>query len=521
MKLLLLAALWLPAVEAPRSVQGVADGSAFKEAELEKQVVEQLQSDPALRDQLARRIAESKLAGRITEEEDPDRRLAVIRAWIDRDMQSAAQIGLGLARDDASGTTTFQDTVNRSVTVTFVENPAAAKGIFGRLRRASRDATLMRKDQEMSGEEQQEIIKTLFEGKGGMSGKVVTQLEDGKGEAGAVGAGNFAFASAAGMGYYDRLGAGNLRGYSPQLMAIQSQLNARRPPGAPRLIESGKLDYATLSYPSHGMRFDYGNLEKRLREQQAWVLSRALGRKVSAAELTPELLKKAGPAAAGFARREEALKRAAELMRQFDAAALAAQDPDKITRQLLVDLGGKQREAARWLLIASLEEEVQRLEAEEAFMTAELRAAIEACPVAPVTKQSYARRGEGYARTLSELKGQLQKALAVLYAPDWSARAAEAERLAAAGAQKRKDVPRYARDYVQTAYNLAVLQKPQPRWRQIVDELVMKWLPSTSQGQALLRRHAQKKLLVDVFEKIAAGDLEAAHTVLASSGMTR
>lgn len=513
MKLLLLAGLLL----AQGSVEGVPDPRAQQEAALHRQVLEKLQSDPAMRDQLAARIANSRIAGRITDEEDPDRRLAVIRAWIDRDMASAAQIGVGLASDDASGTTNFQDIVNRTVTTRLVDNPGSAKGLFGRLKKASRDATLMRKDEEMSGEEQQEIIKSLFEGKGGMSGKVVTQLEDGKSDAGAVGAGAFAFASPAGLGYYDRLGAGNLRGYSPQLMGIQSALNARRPPGAPRLIESGKLDYATLSYPAYGMRYDFGNLERRLREQQAWYLSKTLGRKVSAEEAArPELAAKLGPQAASFGRRLAALEKAAAAMRDFDQAALAAQDPDKITRGLLLSLGGRQKEAARWLTIASLEEEVQRLESEEGFMTPDLASAIAACPVEEGSRQAYAKRGEAYAKLLAELKAQVQQALAILYAPGWEARAAEAEQLAASGAQKRKDLPRYARDYVSTAYNLAMLHRPQPRWRQVLDDLVMRWLPNTEQGQALIRRSGQKRLLIDVFEKIARGDLEAAHTILAS-----
>lgn len=501
-------------------MEGVSDGAAFKEAELERQVVERLQKEPELRDQLAARIAASSLALKITEEEDPARKTAAIRAWIDNDLQSAAQIGLGLARDDASGTTGFQDTVNRSISVKLVDNPGAARGIFGRLKKASKDSTNMRRDQEMSGEEQQEIIKSLFEGKGGMSGRIVTQAEDGKGPASGVSSG------LAGAGYFDRLSQGNLRGYSPQLMSIQSALNARRPPGAPKLIESGKLDYATLSYPGHGMRYDLGNLERRLRQQKNFALAKALGleRKYTAAQLLdPQVgaeleAKGAGRGLPpGFARRLSALSRAAEALKGFDQAALAAQDPNKIDKRLLALLGGKQKEAARWLTIASLEEEVQRLESDLEFMSPMLLEAIAACPVGQGTKDAYKRRGESYKSTLALLIGDLKEALALLYGDSWSAQSARAETLMGRGASKRKDIGRYISDYVNTPYRLASLQQPKARWRELLDGLILRYLPNTSQGQALSKQARQKGLLVDVFEKIAAGDLEGANTVLASS----
>lgn len=499
----------------------MADGSAFQEAELERQVVERLQRDPEMRDRLAARIAQSSLALKITDEEDPGRRAAAIRAWIDADPQSAAQIGLGLARDDASGTTSFQDTVNRSVSVKLVDNPGAARGIFGRLKKASRDSTSMRKDQEMSGEEQQEIIKTLFEGQGGMTGRIVNQLEDGKApsETG-VSAGGLA-----GAGYFDRLSQGNLRGYSPQLMSIQSALNARRPPGAPKLIESGKLDYATLSYPGHGMRYDLGNLERRLRQQKNFALAKALGRE---RDYTPdqlldprvgaELEAKAGARnlPAGFARRLEALARAAAALKDFDQAALAAQDPNRIDKRLLASLGGKQKEAARWLTAASLEEEVQRLEGDLEFMSPLLLEAIAACPVTQGAKDSYKRRGETYKATLASLLADLKEALSLLYGADWNAQSARAESLLARGASKRKDIGRYIADYVNTPFRLASLHRPKPRWRAILDRLIAGHLPNTSQGQALVREARKKDALVDVFEKIAGGDLDGASTILAS-----
>ena len=103
----------------------------------------------------------------------------------------------------------------------------------------------------------------MFEGQGAQSGRVLTMDKDGR--AGAKGEGP---APALADSYYDRLSAGNLRGYSPQLLAMQSALNQRRPPGAPALVETGKLDYLTLSYPGFGMKFDVENLERRMRRGQ-------------------------------------------------------------------------------------------------------------------------------------------------------------------------------------------------------------------------------------------------------------
>lgn len=518
--LLLLAALAFGAGD----VEGVAQEEDKRYAEMVEQVTERLRGDADFREQLARRIAQSAIAPRITEEEDPKERLRVIRAWVEQNPGPSADIGIGLAKDDASGSTNFQDTVNRTTISRLHANPNASKGIFGRLKKASRDSMKMGKDEEMAGEERNEILRTLFEGKGSGGQKIVTELESG-----ASRAGDKIGVSATGLGaqsYFDRLGAGNLRGYSPQLMAMQSALNARRPPGAPKLIESGKLDYATLSYPGHGMRFDLGNLEKRLRQQRAYALAKALGleRRYTAEQLLDprveaELKAKAAGAKlpARFAARDEALSKAAAALAAFDAAALAAQDPTKITKALLVELGGKQKEAARWLTVASLEEELQRIEAEEAFWTPELEAAIKACPVAEGSKQSYLKRGQGYRRTLADLKANTEGAKQLLLGEDWAARLAEVDARLAKNGLLRKDLSRNISDFVNTAFRLASGREVKPRWRELLDSLFVKYLPNSERGRLLAREQRHQALLRDVFEKIAAGDLEAAHTMLASS----
>lgn len=504
-------------------VAGVAQEEDKRYAEMVEQVTERLRRDADFREQLAQRIAQSAIAPRITEEEDPKERLRVIRAWVEQNPGPSADIGIGLAKDDASGSTTFQDTVNRTTVSRLHANPNASKGIFGRLKKASRDSMTMNKDQEMAGEERNEILRTLFEGKGSGGQKIVTELE------GSSKAGDKIGVSAGGLGaqgYFDRLGAGNLRGYSPQLMAMQSALNARRPPGAPKLIESGKLDYATLSYPGHGMRFDLGNLEKRLRQQRAYSLAKALGleRRYTAEQLLDprveaELKAKAATAKlpARFSAREEALSKAAAALAAFDAAALAAQDPAKITKALLVELGGRQKEAARWLTVASLEEELQRIESEEGFWTPELEAAIAACPAAEGSRQSYLKRGQGYRRALSDLKANTEAARQALLGSDWASRLAEVDERLAKNGVLRKDLSRNIGDFVNTAFRLASGRQVKPRWRELLDSLVVKYLPASERGRLLAREQREQALLHDVFEKIASGDLEAAHTMLASS----
>ncbi|MDD5627670.1 MAG: hypothetical protein PHU21_01305 [Elusimicrobia bacterium] len=491
-------------------------------SELSRAMQETLRRDPSVAASLAARILRSDIGERISTAADPGQRLAEIRKWVVDNPEAAAHLAVGLSQDDQEGQRRFEAAVLRNADRSFkIDSARVRDSTYGHLRKSSFDSKLMSQDGAMTDEEKREIIKTMFEGEGGMSNQIVTEAEKDK-SAGAAGPGAAGLAA----GYYDRLSRLNLKGYSPQLMAIQSALNQRRAPGAPKLLETGKLDYETLSYPAYGMRYDLGNLEKRLRLQQNLELARlaGLGGKYRPEQLLDpavEALLKQKAASAQlpprFAARRLALERAAAALRAFEAAALRAKDPNGISRGLLAELGAKQKEAARWITVASLEEELQRLSAEAGFLSPELKDLVAGCPFDEGSRSAYLRRGESFEKALLRMKANAEDSLRRLQAEDWQAQVAPVEAALKENAVLRKDLSRNIRDFVNTPFRLRSLYAPQPRWRGLLEGAVESYLPGTSWGRRLRERSRQRATLKDVFAKIASGDLEAAHTILAST----
>jgi hypothetical protein len=483
-------------------------------SELALQMQETLRRNPGVLDSLARRILESEIGARISGAADPEQRLADIRRWIKDSPESAAHVAVGLARDDNEGSRRFEEEVLRDADRSLTLNPDhIGKSTFGRLKRGSLESTLMRRDDKMSDEEKREIIKNLFEGRGGMSNQVINQARDARNPAGAAFSGD----------YYNRLSRLNLRGYSPQLLALQSSLNARRAPGAPRLVETGKLDYQTLVYPAYGMRYDVSNLRERLLTQQNLELARLAGlagrytaRELASPEISALLQadaanKKLNPR---FARRRRAVERAAAALSEFESAAQRSQDPDSITPGWLLTLAGRQKEAARWISVAALEEELQRLETESGFLSADLLTLIEKCPVSESLKNSYKSRGQAYQTSLEGLRMRAETALSRLQADDWMKSAHEIERVLAQEGAARGALLRNIQDYRLTPYHLSGLAAARPRWRAGLETLVERYLPGTNWGRRLRARQQQGQRLTDVFARIATGDPDAAHAIL-------
>ena len=486
-------------------------------------MVETLRQDPGVADSLASRILRSGIGERISGAADPAQRLAEIRKWVLENPESAAQVAIGLSRDDEEGSRRFESAVLRNTSRSFQVNADhVSKSTFGRLKDSSVKSKLMGRDAEMSEEEKREILKSMFEGQGGMSNQIVNQAEDNKDPAAAAGAvGGAGLAGA----YYDRLSGLNLRGYSPQVMAIQSALNQRRAPGAPKLVETGKLDYETLSYPAYGMRYDLRNLEARLRFQRNFALARLAGlekkyrpEQLLEPEVEALLLRKAAGAKTSprFDRRRAALERAAAALARFAAAAEPAKDPRNLSRGLLLALGSAQKDAARWITVAALEEELQRLESEGGFLTPELKAVIAACPAPPATRAAYLRRGAGFAAAWDRMKANAEQSLRRLEADDWQAAAAAVGAAQAENAALRKDLGRNIQDFVDTPYRLRGLSQDPGRWRRMLDDAVERVLPGSQWGRRLRQRSVERATLLDVFDKIAAGSLDAAHTILSA-----
>lgn len=517
-----LAALFLSLV-LPLSAQESVEGTNtdVDEAAQLQAMQSTLRSDPAVADSLAERISRSKLSFNITKAADPQTRLDAIRHWIDSDPKSAALLAVGLAKDDEAGNTHFEDILAKNLRTYSEKNPNAEKNTFNTLKRVSRDSGLMKKDLQMSGEEKQEIVRTLFEGQGGMSNKVLEYQEANGAKPQEARAGIYA------GGLYDRLSQGNLTGYSPDILAIQSRLNGLRAPGAPKLIETGKLDYETLSYPAFAMRYDLKNLEARLVFEKNMSLAKLLGlersyrpEQLADPALAAELEAKArGKAAVSprLAKRFAVLGRVKKALAEFDELAQQSRDPGNITRGLLLSLGAKQKEAARWITAAALEEEVSRIENEEGFLSPELLAAIDAAPAPEQTRAAYRRRGEEFKAKLLKVKAEDEAALGFLEADDWAAHAAAVDAAVSRNSPLHKALSRDIGDFAITPFRLQENFAPKPRWRAFLDTYIKRFLPGTAYARRLKAEEKKLDAYKDVFDKIARGDLDAAHAELEAS----
>ncbi|MBI4061700.1 MAG: hypothetical protein HY403_09745 [Elusimicrobia bacterium] len=467
----------------------------------------QLEADPGLLEALVDRIMRSKIAGAISGETDEKKRRDDVRAWARGDPRSAAEVALGLARDEADGTSLFENTLVKRLRQTFRRNNTD-RGAYGVLKRAAKTSKLTnRPEQEAGEEEKRELLRTLFEGAGSQNEKVITgSAPEGKAAAGAPAP------PALASSFYDRLSAGNIRGYSPQLLSLQSALNARRPPGAPRLIETGTLDHATLSYPAHGLKYDLANLEERLRRARLAELATLGGVRLAESDmkdpdLEARLLAKASADGlpARFAARAAAIGRAKAALSSFEAAAGRSRNPERITKALLVELSERRREAARWLTAAALEEELARVESEEGFLTADLLAAIDAVPAAAPAREAYKRRGAAYAKRLAALKANALRSLDALQSAAWTSRIAEIDAMMSESRDLRRGLSRDISDYRLLPFRIGETAARRPRWREVLDRLAAKYARFTSYGREAAERRGRRSRLLAIFEQVAAG----------------
>ncbi len=483
----------------------------------------QIKDDPNLQAALAERILHSRIGDTISGQTDGDKKREEIKAWIKNDPNSAASIAVGLNHDDETGSHAFENNIVKSVGTSYRRNDNVNRGAMGVLKGAAKTSKLMKLDEneKVGEEERREMLKNLFEGKGSQGGKTITgSAPDGKTtpQSGAAPSASFA------TSFYDRLSAGNIRGYSPQLMAFQSALNQRRPPGAPALIETGKLDYATLSYPAYGLRFDLGNLEERMRRSRLAELATLAGVQLTERDLKDpnfeaKLLAKvpAGKLNKRFAERSAAIERARVALTAFEDAAARAKDPNQISKALLVELSGKQREAARWLTAASLEEELSRIEQEEGFLTAELLALIDAVPAAAPARENYKRRGEDYKARLTKLKANATASLEALRSDDWLTKIADIERMTGENGRLRGNLSRDISDYRLVPLRISEAVLKQARWREILDDLLARYAASTSYGRAVASRRGKLSRFLAIFGQVASGDIAGAHLSLVNA----
>jgi hypothetical protein len=484
------------------------------------EVRDKLKNDPAFADSVAQRVAKSRLIARLTTDSSEEARVAAAQSWIKDDPAGAAHIALGLSSDDMTGTTNYEDALLSQLAKQYDANPGASKNTFGRLSKTAKDSKLLKKQADgMSDDEKREILRNMFEGQGSESSKVITDKNEGQNRPPSDKGGGRA--ATAFNGIYDRLNAGNLRGYSPQLMSLQSALSAHRPPGAPALVETGKLDYQTLAYPAYGMHYDIDNLQTRLNRENIIQLAKLAGRTLTAedwkdptleiklsAQVPPDKLP------ARLKRRASLLGKARAAQAAFVDAAEKAKNPNAITRALLVDLGGKQKETARWIADAALEEELSRVDELEGFLTPELLAAVDAAPAPAEERAAYKARGAALQAKVAKLKGNAVKAQGLLEADAWAGSLGEVDKLVAENHDLKRTLPSDVRDYARVPYAVAESMLVQPRWRVWLDDLAVKWASSLSYSRGVALRRGRLARCMNVFGLIASGDAAGAHAAL-------
>ncbi|MFC1678960.1 hypothetical protein ACFL2T_01980 [Elusimicrobiota bacterium] len=497
------------AVEDADGVAGVPVDTS--ETDLVRQLKETLVEDPAQADALAYRIMESRVAGQFSESDDPEAAFRDIRAWIRKNPESAAYLAVGFAKDDAGGTQAFEESLVRRVAVSVEMNPDRHKGILGRLDRAAQLSKTVGPKTKLDEEEQARLIKQIFEGKSTIGGQMDRRSGSGTGQ-GDPDAGSGGPAIRAGAGLYDRIGAANPTGYSPRVMALQSEMNRGRPPGAPRLIETGHLDYATLRYPYHGLRYDIDRLGADFRAQRAWAAARLLklqGEYPPERMRDPAVQKELENKARGkaedpeFARRSATLDKARAALSDFDREADKTRKKRGITPARLRRLSEKRREAARWITVASLEETVQRLKAQMGFLTQPLRDTIMRAPVPDEERRRYLGRGDMLKAMLDKAVAQGERARSLLIETDEAASWVVAENLIVAVRAASKRLPGLISEYRETPAKLLALHRPVSGWRGTFDDYVLKFLPNIEYSRKLKRSRKEGEAQRAAFLRIA------------------
>ncbi|MHB2026378.1 MAG: hypothetical protein ACYCPQ_07030 [Elusimicrobiota bacterium] len=329
-------------------------------------------------------------------------------------------------------------------------------------------------------EEQAEILRTMFEGQSADIHQIITR--------------QFPGSKAPSAESLDRLSLSHLTGYSPQIASLQSRLNAQASgiPGIARLAETGKLDYATLRYPRYVLYYDLQKMQIRLSE--------AAARKMP---IPAQDLKKRG----------YALAAAKSAIADFDSAALAAQNPRRITVALLKSLDSKQKNASRWIMDAALLEENDRAKMESSLLSPALYSLILGAPENISERQAYIRRGQAYISALKMIRQDDAAASRMLESASWPSSLNHVRQIAGqSGALSRRlygDLP----DYLKTPYLLDSISRKNASVGFI--ERTRAWLfPSSPGARQLSKRTAALVQLKSAFEDIADGNSEAARAIL-------
>ena len=489
------------------------------ETEVTRRVADVLRSDPAAQDALARRLMSSSLAGSLSgDARTPEEAVATLAQWVRTHPDDASHLAVGFASDDRAGTREFEESLHERVVRSLSLNPDRFGGILGVLSMAGKQSKLIQKlDKKMDEEEQRELIKHLFEGRGSEQGRVLKQPDDGSGRK--QGSSSPSTPGVAASGVFDRLSELNPSGYSPGVLALQSALNAQRPAGAPKVPETGRLDYATLAAPSFSLGADLSRQESALRAQRAWAAAQALGRTRDFKPeqyADPEVQARLAAAATGLKlppraqARVEALGRARGALADFEREAQTMRDPARITRGGLKRLAARQREAARWLLLADLEGDLARVEAESGFWTPELERLVATAPAPEAQRRAFLARARAAQEKFQRIRACDEAARQALLSPDYSERWAWINRQVAEANGQRPNLSRDVGLLVGVPPALAAARPAQPAWRARLEGWVVRLAGWSAWGRQIQARERRRAAWAEAFARVASGDFTAA-----------
>ncbi len=286
----------------------------------------------------------------------------------------------------------------------------------------------------------------------------------------------------------DRLSASDLSGYSPQVLMLQSRLNAVRPPGVPPIELTGRLDYQTLAFPGAILGDDLQILSDRLKRIEALAKNEAVPDSPGDGQ---------GPSW------DAALRKAREALQAFNRLALQARAPGRIDRRLLLDLSRRQKEAERWSSIAWIEGDKLRLRVESRFMTPDLLATLESLPEPEAAKQGYLRAGKARQRLIKSIESDDARELGELTSASWRSRFQEARRTLGSCQRRELVLDRSLRLYAAIPYALAEIENARTAPRRWLDGIALRWFPHSRRAEDAGTRRQRRRELEAAFLLIA------------------
>lgn len=442
---ILLSALFLLTANAAPPTPPVFSGSAVS-TDLDKRArkaQEKLKSNYREVHTLAERIARSRIGPVIADSQDILKNQAFLREWITQNIEDASHLAIGFEQDDETQTSTFEDSLFIRISRHFEIDPDRHRALVDRLTRAARETRSM-------------IDESLPPSKRNDKPN------------------NRKTAAHAGDALYDRLSSANPTGYSPAVQAFQSAMNLRHVPGAPNLIETGKIDYPTLHYPYFGMRYDIDRLKNKK------------------GPLPPALTE-------AFARAETALE-------AFVRATDKAKDSSNIKSELIFELSKKRREVARWIAYTAQLKRITQLQILLGFWDEKMRAQIASAPVSEEERTAYLLHGEGLRKKI-HFRIIAGEAAAKLLAPAPKEPALgawiKAEKEFLRSQRDLKILNAHVRAYREAPARLIKHHKTTSRVRIWVEDGILRFFPNSERAQNILNTRKEYKKAYEMFSRIA------------------